>query len=189
MLQRALWLCLSTAAAHPRVTTASMTLTVITEAVLTSTGSSKSADGRTTEAWTALYGTHTGTVPFTQMGKRGLHLLWHSCVQCSLHSANPSSPTELCCLHQTHLLGKGASTKCLSWTCLNTSSAQDHQAPLPKLRYILYLNEALTLHALGGNTCDLLQTVKAKAQIPIRKQGIVGCEALWSQEHARCNVS
>lgn len=111
-------------------------LAVMSDSVLTSTGCSRFADGRVTEAWTALCRTHTGTVTLTQMGKRGIHIFWHT----SLGSANPNSPLGLCSLHQTHLQGKDASTKGLSWTCLNNSSAQDHQPPLPNSRCILDFN-------------------------------------------------
>lgn len=57
----------------PLCHTATVALTVITDSLLTSTGSSKSADGRVTEAWTALYST------LTQMGKRGIHILAQLC--------------------------------------------------------------------------------------------------------------
>lgn len=128
------------------------------------------------------------TVPSPKWGKGGF-TFWHSCAQCSLDSTNPISPLEGCSLHQTHLLGKGASPKCLSWTWLNNSTAQQHQPPLPNPRCIPDLNEAWTLHALGGNTCDLLQ-LKQRHKFPSgSREQCSGCEALWSQEHACCNVS
>lgn len=131
-------------------------------------------DGRSLDS--SLWNPHLHCSPPPNGKKWGSHLLAQLC---SMFSGLCKSQLtlELCSLHQT-LLGKAASTKCLSWTRLNSSSAQDHQPPLPSPRCLLDLNEELTLHASGGNTCDLLPAVKAKAQIPTRKQGMVWW--LWS---------